>query len=83
MFIEKYNSILIISVNIIMIFLFFRLLIQNEFIKELPINEIGILFISIISINVFYFYDVYKKDKKKKSSEIKEKYESTYTRANR
>lgn len=72
LFIEKYNSILIISVNIIMIFLFFRLLIQNEFIKELPINEIGILFISIISINVFYFYDVYKKDKKKKSSEIKE-----------
>lgn len=80
LFIEKYNSILIISVNIIMIFLFFRLLIQNEFIKELPINEIGILFISIISINVFYFYDVYKKEKKFRN---KRKYESTYTRANR
>lgn len=71
-FIEKYNYILIICINLIMIFLFFRLLLKNELIKELPIIEIGVLFISMILINLFYFYDIYKKDKKKKSSEIKE-----------
>ncbi|WP_172684739.1 sensor histidine kinase [Clostridium disporicum] len=54
-------------------FLFvYRILLRDSSIEQGVIAEIAVLFLAIISINVFYFYDVYKKDKKKKSSEIKE-----------
>ncbi|WP_195988816.1 hypothetical protein, partial [Clostridium sp. D53t1_180928_C8] len=36
-FIEKYNSVLIVSINIIIIFLFFKVLFQNKFIEGLYI----------------------------------------------
>lgn len=71
-FIEKYNSIFLICINIIIIFLFFKVLYQNEFMQEIEIVECTILFLSIIIVNVFYFIDLYKKDKKNKKSELKE-----------
>lgn len=71
-FIEKYNSVLIVCINIIIVFLFFKVLFQNSFIEGLDVVECGILFIAIIVINVFYFIDLYKKDMNNKKSELKE-----------
>lgn len=71
-FIEKYNSILIVCINIIIVFLFFKVLFQNRFIEGLNLVECGILFIAIIVINLFYFIDLYKKDRHSKKEELKE-----------
>lgn len=71
-FIEKYNSIFIVCINIIIVFLFFKVLFQNGFIEELNLVECGILFIAIIVINLFYFIDLYKKNRNSKKAELKE-----------
>lgn len=71
-FIEKYNSIFIVCINIIIVFLFFKVLFQNRFIEGLNLVECGILFIAIIVINLFYFIDLYKKDRHSKKEELKE-----------
>lgn len=71
-FIEKYNSILIVCINIIIVFLFFKVLFQNSSIEGLNLVECGVLFIAIIVINLFYFIDLYKKDRNSKKSELKE-----------
>ena len=68
-FIERYNSVFLISINLIIIFLFFKVLFQNEFIEELEIVEIGVLFLTMIIINTFYFISIYKNDKE---SELKQ-----------
>ena len=48
-------------------FLFvYRILLRDSSIEQGVIAEIAVLFLAIISINVFYFYDVYKKIKRKK-----------------
>ena len=71
-FIERYNSVFLISINLIIIFLFFKVLFQNEFIEELEIVEIGVLFLTMIIINTFYFVSLYRKDKENKKSELKQ-----------
>lgn len=71
-FIERYNSVVLISINLIIIFLLFKVLLQNEFIKDLEVVEIGALFLSMIIINTFYFISIYKNDKENKKSELKQ-----------
>ena len=71
-FIERYNSIFLVSINLIIIFLFFKLLFLNEFIKEMEIVEIGIVFLTMIIINTVYFLNLYRSDKENKKSELKE-----------
>lgn len=71
-FIERYNSVFLISINLIIIFLFFKVLFQNEFIEELEIVEIGVLFLTMIIINTFYFVSLYRNDKENKKSELKQ-----------
>ncbi len=71
-FIERYNSVFLISINLIIIFLFFIVLFQNEFIEELEIVEIGVLFLTMIIINTFYFVSLYRNDKENKKSELKQ-----------
>ena len=71
-FIERYNSVVLISINLIIIFLLFKVLLQNEFIKDLEVVEIGALFLSMIIINIFYFISIYKNDKENKKSELKQ-----------
>ena len=71
-FIERYNSTFLISINLIIIFLFFKVLFQNEFIEELEIVEIGVLFLTMIIINTFYFVSLYRNDKENKKSELKQ-----------
>lgn len=71
-FIERYNSTFLISINLIIIFLFFKVLFQNEFIEELEIVEIGVLFLTMIIINTFYFLGLYRNDKENKKSELKQ-----------
>lgn len=66
-FIEKYNSVVLVCINVIIIFLFFKVLFQNKFIEELEVVEIGILFLAMIIINICYFVGLYKKNNKKKS----------------
>lgn len=71
-FIEKYNSVVLVCINVIIIFLFFKVLFQNKFIEELEVVEIGILFLAMIIINICYFVGLYKKNNKKKKSELKQ-----------
>lgn len=71
-FISTYNNFILAIINIAMFLFVYRILLRDSSIEQGVIAEIAVLFLAIISINVFYFYDVYKKDKKKKSSEIKE-----------
>lgn len=71
-FIERYNSVVLISINLIIIFLLFKVLLQNEFIKDLEVVEIGALFLSMIIINTFYFISIYKNDKENKKSKLKQ-----------
>lgn len=71
-FISTYNNFILAIINIAMFLFVYRILLRDSSIEQGVIAEIAVLFFAIISINVFYFYDVYKKDKKKKSSEIKE-----------
>ena len=71
-FIERYNSVFLISINLIIIFLFFKVLFQNKFIEELEIVEIGVLFLTMIIINTFYFVSLYRNDKENKKSELKQ-----------
>ncbi|MDO5779239.1 MAG: GHKL domain-containing protein [Clostridium sp.] len=71
-FIERYNSVFLISINLIIIFLFFKVLLQNKFIEGLEIVEIGVLFLTMIIINTFYFISLYRNDKENKKSELKQ-----------
>lgn len=71
-FIERYNSIFLVSINLIIVFLFFKILFLNEFIKEMEIVEIGIVFLTMIIINMVYFLNLYRTDKENKKSELKE-----------
>ena len=71
-FIERYNSVFLISINLIIIFLFFKVLFQNKFIEDLEILEIGVLFLTMIIINTFYFVSLYRNDKENKKSELKQ-----------
>ena len=71
-FIEKYNSVVLVCINVIIIFLFFKVLFQNKFIEELEVVEIRILFLAMIIINICYFVGLYKKNNKKKKSELKQ-----------
>ena len=48
------------------------MLFQNSSIEGLNLVECGVLFIAIIVINLFYFIDLYKKDRNSKKSELKE-----------
>lgn len=70
-FIERYNSVFLISINLIIIFLLFKVLYQNKFIEDLEIMGIGALFLTVIIINTFYFISIYKNDKENKKSELK------------
>lgn len=71
-FIERYNSVFLISINLIIIFLLFKVLYQNKFIEDLEIMEIGALFLTMIIINTFYFVSLYRNDKENKKSELKQ-----------
>ena len=71
-FIERYNSIFLVSINLIIVFLFFKILFLNEFIKEMEIVEIGVVFLTMIIINMVYFLNLYRTDKENKKSELKE-----------
>lgn len=71
-FIERYNSVFLISINLIIIFLIFKVLFQNNFIEELELVEIGVLFLAMIVINAFYFVSLYRNDKENKKSELKQ-----------
>ncbi len=71
-FIERYNSVVLISINLIIIFLLFKVLFQNKFIEDLEILEIGVLFLTMIIINIFYFVNLYRKDKENKKTELKQ-----------
>lgn len=71
-FIEGYNSIVLISINLIVIFLLFKVLFQNKFIQDSEIVQIGVLFLSMIIINTFYFVSIYRNDKENKKSELKQ-----------
>lgn len=71
-FIAKYNNIIWSCFNVMIIFFFVKILVGNESIRVEYILEVGILFFSIIVVNIYYFIDLYKKDKNKKKSEIKE-----------
>ena len=72
-FIEKYNSVVLVCINVIIIFLFFKVLFQNKFIEELEVVEIGILFLAMIIINICYFVGLYKKNNKEEVR-VKTKY---------
>ena len=71
-FIERYNSVVLISINLIIIFLLFKVLYQNKFIEELEKMEIGALFLTMVIINTFYFVSLYRNDKENKKSELKQ-----------
>ena len=71
-FIERYNYILIICIDAIIAFLVIKVLFQTKGIEYISSIEISILFLSMISVNTFYFFDIYKKSKNNKKSEIKE-----------
>ena len=71
-FIERYNSIVLVCINVIIIFLFFKLLFQNNALAKTEMVQSGVLFLAMIIINVYYFVGLYKKDKKNKKSELKQ-----------
>lgn len=71
-FIERYNYILIICINSLIIFLVIKVLFQDKGVKYISSIQISILFLSMILINIFYFFDIYKKNRSSKRREIKE-----------
>ena len=71
-FISNYNNFILVIINIGIFLFLYRTLLRDSCYGQEIILETSVLFVAMILINVFYFYDVYKKDKKKKSSEIKE-----------
>lgn len=71
-FIERYNYILLICINSVIIFLVIKVLFQDKGIRYISSIEISILFLAMILVNVFYFFDVYKKTKNNKRKEIKQ-----------
>ncbi|MEN8077682.1 GHKL domain-containing protein [Clostridioides difficile] len=71
-FIERYNYILIICIDAVIAFLVIKVLFQIKGIEYISSIEISILFLAMIAVNIFYFFDIYKKHRNNKSSEIKE-----------
>lgn len=81
-FIKKYNDIIIICINTLIVFLFIRLIVElntilNEYLEVTTsfneyLIEFGLLSFIAISLNIIYFINKYKMNMRNKKSEIKE-----------